>query len=105
MAGLNGSAVSCIRSLAFYGAAWVVRSVGSPEIQGFALGGRCLCCVAGGAQATRGLEPLITERRLCLAGGVCVCVCEKPPLKGSSSFSPALEGAAVHFDEGKAPKL
>lgn len=30
---------------------------------------------------------------------------EKPPLKGSSSFSPALEGAAVHFDEGKAPKL
>lgn len=101
MAGLNGSAGSCIRSPAFCGVAWVVRSVGSAEIQGFALGGRCLCCVAGGAQATHGLEPLIPERRLCLAG----VGGEKPPPTGSSSFSPALEGAAVHFDEGKAPKL
>lgn len=40
------------------------------------------------------------ERKLCLAAGGA----KSHPLKGSASFSPALEGAAVHADEGKAPR-
>lgn len=104
VAGLNSSAASCILGLGgffFYDVAWVMRSIGSAEIQGFALGGHYLCLGGGGAQPTSRLEQLITVRKLCLAGGG---DCEKRPLKGSSSFFPALEGAAVHFDEGKAPK-
>lgn len=46
------------------------------------------------------LEQLIMERKLCLAVGGA----KSHPLKGSASFSPALEGAAVHVDEGKAPR-
>lgn len=40
------------------------------------------------------------ERKLCFAAGGA----KSHPLKGSASFSPALEGAAVHVDEGKAPR-
>lgn len=56
------------------------------------------CCWWSSAK-TR-LEQLIMEKKLCLAAGGA----KSHPLKGSASFSPALEGAAVHVDEGKAPR-